>query len=388
MSEKLKPCPLCGGEAFRSSPGTIDIAWCSVISCEMNCHTLTVRNWQSLPRRDETAAEIAKELMDLVKQQEHQNGMGAWCVSVRPEHLQALASRLRNIAAPGECEHCGDTGWIDDRDGGAECICKIGIALESAHGEARGMRAQVNHWRNEYKTLELSAAMAVADKNKAQHRIKNLISAHADLHEARAERAEAERDEAREDKKQAGEHWVAACAEIEKDLEAAVKQRAALEAAVGTVCGEMEERLLDEKWSTTFAQLPSWFDTLRAAIKGTEQIPGPICRSCSLDNICDVCLEDVEVSWRLCDGCYQKLKSTPPPPNSVPTDCSDCRKEIEPGDVWPLCGECYRATAVPPPKSGPSELLEKASKDIGLDFYGAAIKGLLDWAIQHEREHK
>jgi len=47
---------------------------------------------------------------------------------------------------------------------------------------------------------------------------------------------------------------------------------------------------------------------------------------------------------------------TPPPPNSIPTDCSDCRKEIEPGDVWPLCGSCYKATAVsPPPKSRPSE---------------------------------
>jgi hypothetical protein len=41
------------------------------------------------------------------------------------------------------CESCRDTGWIHDRDGGAECTCKIGDALEDSHYQIKRLDKRV-----------------------------------------------------------------------------------------------------------------------------------------------------------------------------------------------------------------------------------------------------
>jgi hypothetical protein len=81
MSEKLKRCPLCGSEALRSSPGTIDVAWCSSITCEMNGHSLTVRNWNRIPRPtppDEVARVVREMKVQSTQPGTHSRLIAKW----------------------------------------------------------------------------------------------------------------------------------------------------------------------------------------------------------------------------------------------------------------------------------------------------------------------
>lgn len=59
MSEKLKPCPICGGEAGRDHR----YAWCVVPGCGMSLAGISPATWQALPRVDiDAIREVVGEL--------------------------------------------------------------------------------------------------------------------------------------------------------------------------------------------------------------------------------------------------------------------------------------------------------------------------------------
>lgn len=56
MSEKLKRCPICGGEAHRSPYDSF--ACCSSHGCALSSQWIQVNIWHALPRRNESVAEV------------------------------------------------------------------------------------------------------------------------------------------------------------------------------------------------------------------------------------------------------------------------------------------------------------------------------------------
>ena len=353
MSDKLKPCPVCGGENVR-----IDEHQIFCLDDECNFYT-DPGWWQSLPRRDETAAEIAREL-EIAFEVGNE-----FDVHINRNWILDAVARLRAIAAPEEVDGVAQhriknliSANVDlqaraekaeaERDGWEKSACAWQKLSEEFRSESQTIASgPLDHWRNEYKTLEMSDAMAVEQRDNSE---RDDLKAALDRHCAECygpgtlEKAEADKAALQT----AIDSLAESSAAIRVQRDESTARLAALEAAVGTVCGEMDDYVQDG--SPIF--LPPWIDRLRSATKGTEQIPGPICRSCSLDNVCDACLEDVEVSWRLCDGCYQELKSTPPTP-----------------------------------KSGQSEELERILEAHTDDDGDAAIDAIVAWVERHEQEH-
>ena len=362
MSDKLKPCPVCGGENVR-----IDEHQIFCLDDECNFYT-DPGWWQSLPRRDETAAEIARELEIAF---EVGNEFDA---HINRDWILDAVARLRAIAAPEEVDGVAQHRIKNlmsantylkiraekaeaERDGWEKSACAWQKLSEEFRSESQTIASgPLDHWRNEYKTLEMSDAMAVEQRDNSE---RDDLQAALDRHCAECygpgtlEKAEADKAALQT----AIDSLAESSAAIRVQRDESTARLAALEAAVGTVC----RRIVNICIAHSGENIPKryqmeWLDALRSALKsttppatkGTEQIPGPICRSCSLDNVCDACLEDVEVSWRLCDGCYQELKSTPPPP-----------------------------------KSGPSE----APVFKPVDTVDAKIQAIIYWIERHEQEH-
>ena len=316
------------------------------------------------PTPNEMAAEIADEISAIRFDGNQRVGP---CLIGK---LAAMATRLRTIAAPQPNEAAADVmEMLKDE------LKTIAKQRDLSILRAEKSKADRDHLRNEYKTLEMSTAMAVEDKNETIERLS------VELNEAIAKQM---RQEVAHDKTTA--------------------RLAALEEAVETVCEHMTAHV--DVAASPSPSVYLWLDTLRSATKGTEMdclqcehyetspTEDPCCTRKNNDrfertsgcspatkgtgtaetvpakvwvnglNQYDVGDLPRAVFWTAkqasesCRGgmtfCIPVI-GTPPTPKSVPTDCSDCRKEIEPGDVWPLCGECYKATAVPPPKSGPSK---------------------------------
>ncbi|AUR89355.1 hypothetical protein NVP1122B_64 [Vibrio phage 1.122.B._10N.286.46.F8] len=77
MSDKLKPCPICGGSAIYKTKSTIDdFLGTQTVSCRECCASSPLHNWNNRPSHDRMVEEIAElkgtlELMILQFESDH-----------------------------------------------------------------------------------------------------------------------------------------------------------------------------------------------------------------------------------------------------------------------------------------------------------------------------
>ena len=120
MSEpKLKPCPLCGGEAKRDHR----YVWCGVPGCGMAMSGLGYVAWQALPRPSEAAVRIAGEMREC--RQVHK-WLETDCYVVA-QKIDTWTAQLESLAS-----HQPGTLAKDD-----VLICKCGMRLIRPHERNR-----------------------------------------------------------------------------------------------------------------------------------------------------------------------------------------------------------------------------------------------------------
>ena len=93
----MRSCPLCKHGPVRHSIGT-GTYWCANVQCPLYSAGFSADAWQALPRRDETAAEIARELEIAL------NESVGFDAPISRTWIVSTVARLRAIAAPGECD--------------------------------------------------------------------------------------------------------------------------------------------------------------------------------------------------------------------------------------------------------------------------------------------
>jgi uncharacterized coiled-coil DUF342 family protein len=129
MSDELKSCPLCGGEGKKSIRSWLYepvIACVGEPGCPLHAVLLTETVWQALPRRDEAAAEVAREMQDAEAQLLDDDAVPG------PAVLD-WAARLRQCAEPG---HVPAEVWLSGP--GADAV-----DVHASLGDATGSRAYV-----------------------------------------------------------------------------------------------------------------------------------------------------------------------------------------------------------------------------------------------------
>jgi hypothetical protein len=89
MSDGLKPCPICGAEAVLSDDK--DCAACTECAFPTTDYDglLEVAQWQALPRRDESVAEVAREMREELDRSKY-------AVEVSIDSFRDWASRLES----------------------------------------------------------------------------------------------------------------------------------------------------------------------------------------------------------------------------------------------------------------------------------------------------
>lgn len=93
----MRSCPLCKHGPVRHSIGT-GTYWCANVQCPLYSAGFSADAWQALPRRDETASDVARELEIAF---EVGNEFDA---PISRTWIVRTVARLRAIAAPGECD--------------------------------------------------------------------------------------------------------------------------------------------------------------------------------------------------------------------------------------------------------------------------------------------
>lgn len=92
MSEELRPCPFCGGEA-ESTPGRHEqcYARCSMFGCEANNPWVAIEDWNSRPIEDALRAEL-EEARNTIE-----NGLTAKCLRDLQSELARKDKEIKTL---------------------------------------------------------------------------------------------------------------------------------------------------------------------------------------------------------------------------------------------------------------------------------------------------
>jgi len=70
------------------------------------------------------------------------------------EPLRWTRVQVHGAYEKSKCKSCNDTGWISEPDGGGECYCKIGKALEECHERNKTLHDENSKLKERLKDLE------------------------------------------------------------------------------------------------------------------------------------------------------------------------------------------------------------------------------------------